>query len=325
MGFLLRVYLVLCALLIAGCVSTPKGPLSLQQQLEHRSTITLPLVGNEAGLLVVKARFADDGHGNFLIDTGATLSAIYPDIQQRLGLISNEQTPIRVHGMIAAKLQPISEISGVELGQTQLPPFRVAIIPRPDTVDFSQRFLPPEHDGILGMDVLEGFHLFVDKPNRRVSFIPISLGPPVLPPSWDIVELTRNPFLEDGRSLHFFKLRLGNGHTPALLDTGSQFNMMNWNTKRFPKLRAVQKKLRKDWEINGAIGSFQPVTKVLSKNARAGQKFWGDNEFLVLDFKSLDVLGIGGKPFVIAGIQMYSEDSVLIDFESDRLYFASEE
>jgi len=98
--------------------------------------------------------------------------------------------------------------------------------------------------------------------------------------------------------------------------------MMNWNTQRFPRLRAVKKRLRQNWEIQGAVGTFKPVTKILSKNARTGQKFWGDHEFLVLDFESLNVLGIDGKPFVIAGIPLFSEAAVLLDFENDKLYFA---
>ena len=323
MGFLMRVWLIV-VLLLAGCASTPKGPLSLQQQLEHPSTITLELLKleNESKLLVVKAGLPNGDEGRFAIDTGATLSTIYTDVQRRLGLTTSERTAIRVHGMIASRLQPITEMPSLTLDQTELPPFRVAVLPRQEGETGNKRFERPEHEGIIGMDLLSGFHLYIDWPNQMISFIPIALGPANLPANWDVVELTRNPFLDDGRELRFFQLRLGNNLTPALLDTGAQFNFMNWNTDRFPQLRAARKQLRKDWELKGAVGTFQPVSKILSKNARAGQKFWNGNEFIVLDFESLDVLGIDGKPFVIAGIPMFSEEAVLIDFESDRLYFA---
>lgn len=322
MGFLLRKWILLSVLLVAGCASTPQGPLSLQQQIEHPSTITLELLANEAELLVVKAGFPDDSKGRFVIDTGATLSAIYPDVQQRLGLMPLERSSIRIHGMIAAELQPITEMPSLRLEQTTLPPFRIAIIPRGDEPKNTQRSTFPRNDGVIGMDILEDYHLYIDKPNAIIRLIPRALGPAVLPYNWDVAELTRNPFLEDGRALHFFQLRLGNALTPALLDTGSQYNMMNWNTQRFPRLRAVKKRLRQNWEIQGAVGTFKPVTKILSKNARTGQKFWGDHEFLVLDFESLNVLGIDGKPFVIAGIPLFSEAAVLMDFENDKLYFA---
>ncbi len=322
MGFLMRIYVMVFAVLMAGCVSTPKGPLLLQEQVEHPSTITLPLINNEAGALVVNAGLGDGVTGRFLIDTGATLSSIYPDMQRKLGLVPIERTAIRIHGMIASQLQPVTLMPSLTLGQKQLPPFQIAIIPRLAKGETSPIIKPAIHDGIIGMDILSDFHLYIDKPNNVIRLLPLELGPPVMPASWDIVELTRNPFLEDGRQLHFFELRLGNGLTPALLDTGAEFNMMNWNTKRFPRLRAVKKRLRENWEINGAIGKFRPITKILSKNARAGQKFWGDDEFLVLDFESLNVLGIDGKPFVIAGIPMFGQEAVLIDFESDRLYFA---
>lgn len=323
MGFFLRITLILFAgFTLTACVTTPKGPLSLRDQLEHGSTITLPIIDSVSELLVVRAGLPDGSSGKFVIDTGATLSSIYPDVQKRLGLLPDQKTAIRVHGMIAAQLQPLTKLSGLTLGGKELPTMPVAVIPRAkEDTSTAQKFRAPEHDGIIGMDVLRRYHLYIDKPGKLVQFIPRELGRPSAPINWHAAELTRNPFLEDGRELHFFQLRLGNGLTPALIDTGSQFNMMNWNTKRFPTLRAVRKRLRKDWEIEGAIGSFKPVTKILSKNARAGQKYWGDNEFLVLDFESLNVLGIDGKPFVIAGMPMFSEAAVLIDFENDRMYF----
>lgn len=172
------------------------------------------------------------------------------------------------------------------------------------------------------MDLLAGYHFYINQPGGELRLIPKTLGTVSPPPNWDMVQLTRNPFLDDGRELHFFQLRLGNALTPALLDTGSQFNMMNWNTERFPRLRAVKKTLRKNWELAGAVGVFQPVSKIASENARAGQKFWSTNEFIVLDFESLNVLGIDGKPFVIAGMPMFGAVPIIVDFENDKMYFA---
>ena len=322
MGFLLRIALLICSVALTACATTPKGPLSLQAQLEHRSTIALPLIENEAGLLLVKADLPDGKGGRFIIDTGATLTSIYPRLQKRLGLMPIEQTAIRVHGMIAARLLPLVEFEGLSLDGRAMSKMNAAIISEIKTSEpTNERFRPPPHDGIIGMDLLSDYHLYIDKPGGELRLIPHDLGPPSLPVDWDVVTLTRNPFLDDGRQLHFFQLRLGNALTPALLDTGSQFNMMNWNTQRFPRLRAVKKKLRKNWEIAGAVGTFEPVTKILSKNARAGQKFWGDNEFLVLDFESLNVLGIDGKPFVIAGMPMFADVPMLIDFQNDQAYF----
>lgn len=324
MGFFIRICIyVIVGTVIAACATSVKGPLSLRAQLEHPSTITLPLIETDSELLLVRAVLSDGGQGKFVVDTGATLSSIFPDVQTRLGLQPIERASIRVHGMIAAQLQPLTILHGVNLGGTILPSMRVAIIPRTKpNIDASKQFSDADHDGIIGMDVLSRYHLYIDKFDGVLKLIPQTLGPPSVPVDWDVVELTRNPFLEDGRQLHFFQLRLGNGLTPALMDTGSQFNMMNWNTQRFPRLQAVKKRLRQDWEIEGAIGTFHPVTKILSKNARAGQKFWEKNEFLVLDFESLDVLGIDGRPFVIVGMPMLGETPLLIDFQSDRLYFA---
>lgn len=324
MGFLMRLWpIIATGALLCACATTPVGPLSLQEQLEHPKTINLALVETSSDVLLVNAGLSDGSQATFVIDTGATLSSIFPNVQMRLGLVPSEDKSIRVHGMTATKLQPVTTLPGLNLGGTELAPLSVAIIPRAGDSDGKPKLFPDaDYDGIIGMDVLSQYHFYIHKVNKSLSLIPRKLGPPRVPREWDSVELTRNPFLKDNRELHFFQLHIGSTRMPALLDTGSQFNMMNWNTQRFPGLRAIERRLKKNWEISGAVGSFQPITKIKSDSAQSGEKTWGRHDFIVLNFESLDVLGIDGKPFVIAGMPMIDETGVLIDFENDRLYFA---
>jgi len=324
MGFLLRIWLIIfAALWLSACATSPKGSLSLQEQLAHPLTLNLPLIETPSGVLLINAGLPDGSSGAFIIDTGATLSSIFPDVQDRLGLVPIEDKSIRVHGMATTQIQPVTMLESLNLGGTDLLPLSVAIIPRAGQKLSKTKLLPKAiHDGIIGMDILSQYHLYIHRADKTLKLIPRVLGAPRPPQNWDVVELTQNPFLKDDRELHFFQLSIGSTRIPALLDTGSQFNMMNWNTRRFPGLRAVERRLRKNWEISGAVGTFHPVTKIKSDSALSGEKIWGRHDFLVLNFESLDVLGIDGKPFVIAGMPMIDETGVLVDFENDRLYFA---
>ena len=42
----------------------------------------------------------------------------------------------------------------------------------------------------------------------------------------------------------------------------------------------------------------------------------------MLDFESLDVLGIEDNPFVIVGMPMLGDRAMVLDFQNDRAYFS---
>ena len=117
--------------------------------------------------------------------------------------------------------------------------------------------------------------------------------------------------------MHFIELRVDGRKTPALLDTGSEFNAMNWNSASYTQAKHLRRKLRKDWALQGANGTFDPVAKANLKLIRSGQKFWEDKDFIIMDFKSLDILGAEDDPFIIVGMNLLAEETVVLDFENN--------
>jgi len=52
---------------------------------------------------------------------------------------------------------------------------------------------------------------------------------------------------------------------------------------------------------------------------RSGQKFWDNKDFVIIDFKSLDILGVVDQPFVVVGMNLFREETIFIDFEQNLL------
>lgn len=310
--------LLVCVMLCACATPARQTGLELQDIRKDRRVITYDLPETTYGRMVIDVGLADGRTLVMLLDTGATRSAIFESERARFDMPIIDGENMRIHGMIGSGLQPVVKASELRLQGTVLRDVPLAVLKDPESEARAKEL----HGGILGMDVLSQFHLYVDGKAGVLRLIPTALGTPRIPVNWKLVELEANPFFEDGRLLHFFKLRLGNSLTPALLDTGSEFNLMNWNTSRFPQLRAVKRRLRDTWVIEGATGQFDPVTKIRVEGYRAGQKFWKRDEFIVLDFNSLDILGIGGKPFVIIGASSLQGESYILDFQANRMAFA---
>lgn len=304
----------------SGCVSAPRkraGNLSLNALLQNPAVQLYSLSTTSHGRMIVDMALPNGRVVKMMLDTGATRSALYNYEWQQLSTVSEPAEMIRIFGMISTGVHPVKYLNSVMIGGHQIDNVTLARLPIPD-VDVRAR---ESHDGILGMDILSHFHLYYDGPRRELRLIPTDLGTPSAPVQWRIVPLSSNPFLEDGRNLHFMKLRIGNVLFDGLLDTGSEFNLMNWNIKRFPRLRAARRRLKERWEIEGAIGSFSPVFKVTAENVRAGQKLFDHNEFIVLDFETLNVLGIEGRPFAILGADALKDERYILNFQNDTMVF----
>lgn len=252
-----------------------------------------------------------------MIDTGATLSAIFESAIDSLQLSNIERNNFRIHGMTAMGERPAAFLKQLNLGSKPYTNLPVAILEdRQDPVETQIKPL-----GIIGMDILSDFHIYVDGEAKMFHLIPNHLPSPMIPNQWRHVPLFGNPFIETDHNLHFINIRMGGYVMPALLDTGADVNLMNWVTSEYSVLNRAKRRLREEWEINGAIGTFDPVFKINAKNFRSGQKFWPLKEFIVMEFEGLDILGVKDQPFMIAGPDLLNGETFFLDFKNKSLRF----
>ncbi len=254
---------------------------------------------------------------DFLVDTGATKSALYKSSVRKLGYSEDTNSFMKIHGMNQMEDRPSLLVPYIQLGHEQFANINMAILEdRKSPIDLVR--VP---DGLIGMDVLQEFRIFVDARSKTFNLIPKSMPAPLIPTKWQTVVLRENPFLEDKYNLHFLEIRLGNHLIPALLDTGSEENLMNWNVSMFPQLRRARKKMREKWMIEGAVGVFKPQHLVKAENIRSGQKYWRRSEFVVMEFDGLDILGIKDQPFLIAGSALFVDQTFYLDFAENIIRF----
>lgn len=308
--------------ILSGCASISNTPsektrLSLSETLETQNIIPLPYTTYGKGIYVVQAKTGDGVKLDLAIDTGATQSALYRSALKKVRLAESTTQFIQVHGMNQKESRPSVFMPTIYFGAEEMKNFRMAVLEdREDPLDNTQ--IP---DGLIGMDVLGNYRIYVDADTKTFNLIPKAVPAPHLPSSWESVTLLTNPFIEDDHDLHFLEMRLGNYLIPALLDTGSEDNLMNWSVSMFPQLRRARKKLREQWMIEGAVGTFDPQHLIATKNLRSGEKLWQRSEFLVMDFVGLDILGINDQPFLIAGAQLFADQTFYLDFTENVIRF----
>ncbi len=293
----------------------------LDKLLAKSSVIASPIVVGNRGLLFVPLSVAENT-GYFLIDTAATQSAVFENT--RLGLLSRSQSigSANVFGLVEKGNYPLIYVKDLSVASRNIPPQDFVVLPERKNQVFPDGI--NHYDGLIGMDFLVKFNLFVDPDQGQIYFVPRELPQPDIVQSWTPVQLLNNPNSELGKELRFFDLRVGNQLIPALLDTGSDFNIVNWQATQIPELKRLKRRLRQEWELQGASGVFDPAIKIDVKTLRAGQMRWGRKEFIVMDFDHLDGVGFKDEPVVIAGAPLLQGKRYYVDFKRQFIWFEPE-
>ncbi len=293
----------------------PPKSMTINHLLDKRFS-ALPVQVMDNGLLTVPVRINDAKPVRFMIDTGATRSAIYKSSALELGLPIESEKTVQIHGMIQNERRPEIRASKFVLGNYSVINTPLAILDRPKDEALE---IETDLSGILAMDILINYQLIFDHKSKTLHFTKNRKKPLKIPQHWKQIKLTTNPYIDDGRNLRFLEMRMIGSNTSALLDTGSELNIMNWHVAKYPNVRQLRKRLRETWKLTGAIGQFKPRVRAQIKGFRAGQKYWRNQEFIVMDFDSLDILGIKDKPFIIAGVGLINETSFILDFRHNIL------
>ena len=315
MGRYFVIVTVILAALINACATTSDDNYTLAQAVNENTAISIPMRISENGLIVLEGSKIDGHQLDMVMDTGATQSAIFRTALQRLNLDLTSEIDTLVHGMIKSRFHEVVKIPKLDIGPLEF--LNKSMVVLDDREPGLRR--TNSYDGLIGMDVLSNYQIYISPAKNELRFIPNQRAVDVLP-LWRRIFLKENPFQPDGRDLHFMDIRVGGQITHALFDTGAEFSVMNWKAARYSQVRHLRKKMREAWELQGAVGIFNPTTTVKLGRIRSGQVFWEDKNFVVIDFTSLDVLGIEDKPFIIAGMNLFDGESFFVDF--DRNFIA---
>ena len=295
---------------LAGCAS---GPRTLQALADDPDTARMEISRTEQGLFVVNTALNGGEAVPFLLDTGATRSALFEDWLEDVDVTPDRA--VRVHGMAGVNIRNTVRVGSFHLGEETLPDLQMIVLPARE-YDTPPLYKPA---GIVGMDVLSRYRLFARADSDRILLIPIDEPEPEVPSHWSVVQLVENPYNTKAQTLKFVEMRVNGVLGPALLDTGSAVNVMNFELADFPGVRAAKRRLRENWEVRGATEEFRPRVLLRDVDVRAGSRVWRDKNFVVKDVGSLDVLGVRGRPFIIAGADFFADETFYLDPSADVL------
>ena len=126
--------------------------IGLQQKLELKGGIKVP-VEQEGGHFIVTSRINGIDGIRLLIDTGATLSSLRPNVARSIGVDIDDNKRAVINLAVGVANAIIAHVDQIEIGEARLNDLKINVIEMPVSI---------KEDGLLGMNFLGRFKWLID-------------------------------------------------------------------------------------------------------------------------------------------------------------------
>ncbi len=270
------------------------------------------------GWITVSVSVNDQGPYDFIVDTAATLSVVFENLntQQNFPFVDGE--PRRILGLIEANDLPPRFIGSIEVSGLAMEEVVSVVIP-----DWSTPRETPQ--GVLGLDFLGKYAVYIDPATQTIKLY--DGGAPALVDGRGWTETRLDPIIfADGTSpLYVVNARIRRQRYPFILDLGASGTVIN-----YPALRAMLKTRRVTVRTSARPTRLPQVQDLFGNEARSrlvriqsmriGRTVWRNQIVNVFNSKVFDELGVGEEPYGLLGADVVRDRRIVIDFSANRLH-----
>lgn len=295
--------LLIALLVLSGCASK----LVLE---EDGALAVIPHRPGASGQIVVEVRVNGHGPFNFVIDTGASISALFESVRAEAAIEPIQGGRVRVLGMTGFGVFPVAQIRQITLGSEAWDNARVALLP-------DEGSTTAQVHGILGVDFLSRYAVWYSPTERVLRFYPKELVANRAYAGWGSIELSHMRIGNGNVSVYAFDMFVKNERIPTIFDLGATVNLMNHHAAR--RLEIPLRSLRTAPEVHGITGPTPILAELQVWRLEIGHLYWRNQTFFIGEFPIFDVLDVGADPVAIAGTSFFEGRDFIIDFTRKRL------
>lgn len=259
-----------------------------------------------------------NGHGpfHFVLDTGASRTAIAEETVQALGLPLGET--VLVHGVTSAQAARTVKLNRLEAAGRRFTDLQPCVFPARDLAA----------DGLLGLDVLARFHLELDLGQRSVKLTPS--GPDRIVFGRAFGNPSRLARLEPSRSRRgrFGQLILLNARVEGIpadcfVDSGAQYSIGNRALQAAVGERMGRSAFLNPIRVYGVTGQVLQADPGQVSQLEVARQRLGPTRLLFADLHAFQALDLNQRPALLMGADVLSRFSrVSLDFGLGRMSFS---
>jgi len=202
---------------LIGCTTNPVAPAMTIES--NPNAVTVPYRLSSAGRIVIDVAVNGTEPQPFVLDTGASVSVLYNDFAEDIGLTPTGDT-VLIRGLVAVGRRPVIEGLDFVIEEKRFSSVRAVTLDAPSVSDNSF--------GLLGSDILSNSLLLFNHEKMVMTLIPSLTIKPKIFSGWLRMPLKGNTKGREDIGLHFAETDFGDKRIPVLIDTGSNTNFMNW-------------------------------------------------------------------------------------------------
>jgi predicted aspartyl protease len=261
-----------------------------------------PLTLLPTGHWATPVRINGEGPFEFVVDTAAANSAVFPSVRERLALAGSGRR-VQVNGASGRQSFELFRLDSLELdGRTGRNLAAIGL----DAIPEDRR-----SGGLVGADMLSRFVAEFDMPAGALRLHDPGTR---LSGDWQVVPLTI------GRS-RFAALegRLDGRPIVMILDTGARRTVVNWAAAVQAGVAPDAADLRPSEPVRGATNHYTKTVNRDFRSLSAGPVALSADAVHIADLSVFEQLGFGGRPAMILGIDRLRTLRFAIDYPAHRL------
>ena len=306
-------FLIVIALL-SGCETVPKQILIYGAPQDKVLEIHAYRV-DERSRMLVDVMVNGIGPFPFIIDTGASRTLLYEDLREELGFEYTDDDSFFVHGAIISQERPALAIESIAVGEIAITNVQSFSIKRPAGDEDSVA------RGILGLDFLAQYALFVDVDEQIIVFAESGYTPPQkfytsVPIVFDDLGL-----LDLGVPL--IEARINGTPIEALLDLGAERTIMNWASADFIGVD-VRRFLRGRYEFGGIFSTIPIVAGASGAYISIGERFWEKMNIDIANLPIFKTLKREDSPMMLISAGQLRQENFIIDFPAEIFFLEAD-
>jgi len=246
------------------------------------------------------------GPFRFIIDTGASSSAIAPGVSAALGLEPDETRPISLRGVTGAQQVPSIFVDSLEAGEIRMEGKRMPVI---DPGVFA------DADGILGVEGFENACLIASFRDESVSIL--RGGCPMFRRGWPKVRAD----MRFGR-LMVVKAKISRTWVHAIVDTGAERSLGNRALLEALELEHGAEDPTRATQVFGATEHTADGSLIPAPRIYLGDVNIADVHVTFGDFDVFRLWDLDSEPAILLGMDVLGVvDALMIDYRRGELRF----
>jgi len=262
-----------------------------------------PTTRDSIGRVWVPVYLNDKGPFRLVLDSGATRTALVPNVVDALELVTGETPPVLLRGVTGEAVAETVRLQRITVGDLQVGPSTVPIV--------ADAFGGAE--GLLGTEGMRDKRIFID---FRNDFINISRSQNRrAAPGFRTV-----PFIRDELQLLVVWAVIGNRQVRAIIDTGAQASVGNMALHELLTSQIRRGNSGKD-VVTGATGATQNGIGARIANIEVGSLIIREAHITFGDMRIFEHWNMVNEPAIVIGMDILGLlDTLVIDYQRMEMH-----